>query len=30
MSHVAIQEADDTRSPVTWLQHVTEEEYSAL
>lgn len=29
MSHVAIQEADETGSPVTWLEHVTDEEYSA-
>ncbi len=29
MTHVAIQEADETGSPVTWGQHVTEEQYSA-
>lgn len=29
MVHVAMQEADDSGSPVTWLDHVTDEEYSA-
>jgi quercetin dioxygenase-like cupin family protein len=29
MTHIAMQEADDSGSPVTWLQHVTDEEYSA-
>ena len=27
MAHVAMQEADDTGSPVTWGTHVTNEEY---
>ncbi len=27
MAHVAIQEADETGSPVTWGEHVTEEQY---
>jgi quercetin dioxygenase-like cupin family protein len=27
MTHVAIQEVDETGSPVTWGQHVTDEEY---
>lgn len=27
MAHVAIQEADEAGSPVTWLNHVTDEEY---
>jgi quercetin dioxygenase-like cupin family protein len=27
MAHVAIQEADETGSPVTWLAHVTDDEY---
>ena len=27
MTHVAIQEADDSGSPVTWGEHVTDEEY---
>jgi hypothetical protein len=27
MTHVAIQEADATGSPVTWGRHVTDEEY---
>ena len=30
MTHVAIQEADDSGSPVTWGRHVTDEEYAAL
>lgn len=29
MAHVAIQEADEQGIPVTWLQHVTDEEYQA-
>ena len=29
MAHVAIQEADESGSPVTWGEHVTDEEYSA-
>jgi hypothetical protein len=29
MTHIAIQEADDSGSPVTWGQHVTDEEYNA-
>jgi hypothetical protein len=29
MAHLAIQEADDSGSPVTWGQHVTDEEYNA-
>ena len=29
MSHVAIQEADESGSPVTWGRHVTDEEYGA-
>ncbi len=29
MSHVAIQEGDDSGSPVTWGRHVTDEEYGA-
>ena len=28
MAHVAIQEADDNGQVVTWLDHVTDEEYS--
>lgn len=28
MVHIAIQEADDS-SPVTWGEHVTDEEYQA-
>ena len=27
MTHLAIQEADDSGSPVTWGEHVTDEEY---
>ena len=27
MTHIAIQEADDTGSNVTWLEHVTDQEY---
>ena len=29
MTHIAMQEADDSGSPVTWGEHVTEEEYRA-
>ena len=29
MAHVAIQEADENGQVVTWLEHVTDEEYSA-
>src|ERR1700745_90383 len=29
MAHVAIQEADESGSPVTWGEHVTDEEYGA-
>jgi quercetin dioxygenase-like cupin family protein len=29
MTHLAIQEADDTGTPVTWGRHVTDDEYSA-
>jgi len=29
MTHIAMQEADDSGSPVTWGEHVTDEEYSA-
>ncbi len=28
MAHVAIQEADEQGDVVTWLDHVTDEEYS--
>ena len=28
MTHLAIQEADDSGSPVTWGEHVTDEEYT--
>lgn len=28
MSHVAVQESDETGKPVTWLEHVTDEEYA--
>jgi hypothetical protein len=27
MTHVAIQEVDETGSPVTWGEHVTDEQY---
>jgi quercetin dioxygenase-like cupin family protein len=27
MTHLAIQEADDDGSPVTWGEHVTDEQY---
>ncbi len=29
MTHLAMQEVDDTGSPVTWGEHVTDEEYNA-
>jgi quercetin dioxygenase-like cupin family protein len=29
MTHIAMQEADDSGSPVTWGEHVTDEEYAA-
>ena len=29
MTHIAIQEADESGSPVTWSEHVTDEEYGA-
>jgi quercetin dioxygenase-like cupin family protein len=29
MAHVAIQEADDAGEVVTWLEHVTDDEYGA-
>ena len=29
MAHIAIQEADDSGSPVSWGRHVTDEEYGA-
>ena len=29
MTHIAIQEVDDSGSPVTWGEHVTDEEYGA-
>ena len=29
MTHIAMQEADDSGSPVTWGRHVTAEEYAA-
>jgi hypothetical protein len=28
MTHTAIQEADDSSSPVTWGKHVTDDEYN--
>lgn len=30
MTHIAIQESDDTGSPVAWGEHVTDEQYNAL
>jgi hypothetical protein len=30
MTHLAIQEADESGSPVTWGEHVTEQEYNAI
>jgi quercetin dioxygenase-like cupin family protein len=29
MTHLAMQEVDESGSPVTWGEHVTDEEYSA-
>ena len=29
MTHIAMQEADDSGSPVTWGEHVTDGEYGA-
>jgi len=29
MTHIAMQEVDDSGSPVTWGAHVTDEQYSA-
>jgi len=29
MIHIARQEADDSGSPVTWGEHVTDEQYAA-
>jgi quercetin dioxygenase-like cupin family protein len=29
MTHLAMQEADDSGSPVTWGEHVTDEQYNA-
>jgi hypothetical protein len=29
MTHIAMQEADDSGSSVAWGEHVTDEEYSA-
>jgi len=29
MAHIAIQEADESGSPVTWGEHVTDEQYAA-
>jgi quercetin dioxygenase-like cupin family protein len=29
MSHIAIQEADDSGSAVTWMEQVSEEDYGA-
>jgi hypothetical protein len=29
MTHIAMQEADDSGSLVTWGEHVTDEEYNA-
>jgi hypothetical protein len=29
MTHIAMQEADDTGSPVSWGEHVSDEEYDA-
>lgn len=30
MAHVALQEADENGQPVTWLEHVTDEEYAQV
>ncbi len=27
MTHIAIQEADESGSPITWGEHVTDEQY---
>jgi len=29
MTHLAMQEVDDSGSPVAWSEHVTDEEYGA-
>ena len=29
MVHIAMQQTDDSGSPVTWGEHVTDEEYAA-
>jgi hypothetical protein len=29
MTHIAMQEVDDQGSPVTWGEHVSDEEYGA-
>jgi hypothetical protein len=29
MTHTAMQEADDSCSPVAWVEHVSDEEYGA-
>jgi hypothetical protein len=29
MTHIAMQEVDDQGSPVTWDEHVSDEEYGA-
>jgi hypothetical protein len=29
MTHIAIQEADENGSPVTWGEHVTDEQYDS-
>ena len=29
MAHVAIQEADESGSPVTWGEHVSDDDYTA-
>jgi hypothetical protein len=29
MTHIAMQEVDEAGSPVTWGEHVTDEEYGA-
>jgi hypothetical protein len=28
MTHIAIQEADENGSPVTWGEHITDEQYN--
>ena len=30
MTHIAMQEADEEGSPVTWGEHVSDEEYNAV